>query len=198
MFDLLIAGGWVMVPIILCSIFAVTIIIERSWSLYSYRVCPRNLIDNVLHRMKNDNLSEKFMTHTKNNSILGYALVNLLQSSQNSQCHMKDLVQDNIDYVVHELEKHLTSLGTIANIAPLLGLLGTVLGMMNVFTVINQHHIGNTSELALGISQALITTAAGLMVGIFSLVFYRYFNRKIDENVQKLSKKLYEFATNIC
>lgn len=180
------AGGWLMFPILLCSIFALAIIAERFWSLQQKRVAPKQLVGQVWQWYKNDNLDESHIDALTKNSPLGRILVAGLINRHHARDIMKESIEEVGRQVVHELERYLTTLGTIASITPLLGLLGTVIGMIKVFTAITAQGVGNPAVLANGISEALITTAAGLSVAIPSVFFYRFFRGKVNALVLKM------------
>lgn len=188
-FEIVVAGGWLMVPIILCSIAALAIIGERFWSLRQDKVAPKNLVAQVWHWRKNGQLTPERVLALRNGSPLGRVLAAGLLNMAHSREVMKESLEETGRQVVLELERYLNTLGTIASISPLLGLLGTVLGMIKVFTAITTHGVGNPGVLAGGISEALITTAAGLTVAIPSLMFYRYFRGKVDALVLKMEEE---------
>jgi biopolymer transport protein ExbB len=177
------SGGWLMVPIILCSVVALAIIVERFWSLRKKQIIPKHLVAQVWHWEKNNQLDKEKIQELRKGSTLGRVLASGLENRDNDREVMKESIEETGRHAVHEMEKFLNSLGTIAAIAPLLGLLGTVIGMIKVFTDLTAHGVGNVESLAGGISEALITTAAGLLVAIPSLMFYRYFRGRVDEIV---------------
>lgn len=180
MFELIRAGGWLMVPIIGCSIVALAICIERLIVLRASRVAPRGLLAQVWELVRSGEMTPERLRVIKQESPLGSIVVAGLNNSRHGREVMKESIQEAAGVVVHELERFLNSLGTIAAITPLLGLLGTVLGMIKVFNEIMIQGTGNANVLAGGISQALITTAAGLSIAIPALVLHRYFHRKVD------------------
>lgn len=184
-----------MVPILLCSVAALGIVIERFWSLKSGRVLPPELLDRIWEWVKRDELDDTRIHAVYESSPLGRVLAAGLINRNHSRDVMKESIEDTGRHVAHELERFIEALGTIAAISPLLGLLGTVLGMISVFTVMTTSGIGNPTELAGGISQALITTAAGLSVAIPTLIFQRYFRGKVETlvlNMEEESLKLVE------
>ncbi len=189
MFEIVKAGGIIMIPIILCSVLAIAIIAERFWTLQRKRITPKNLVPQIWHWHKNHQLNSDNVKALRDGSPLGQILAAGLMNRHHSREIMKESIEDTGRHVVVELEKFLNSLGTIAAVTPLLGLLGTVLGMITVFTAISTQGVGNPSVLAGGISQALITTVAGLSVAIPSLMFYRYFRGKVDELVVDMEKE---------
>lgn len=183
MFELVQAGGWLMIPILLCSVVAAGISVERFWTLRAEQVAPRNLLTQVWTWIRNNEMDSSRLREVKSGSPLGQILAAGITSHRRGRDLMKESIEEVANHVVHELERYLNTLGTVAAIAPLLGLLGTVIGMIKVFTAIQLEGTGNTAVLAGGISEALITTAAGLTVAIPSLFFHRYFQRKVDELV---------------
>ena len=181
MFELVKSGGWVMWPIIFCSIAAVAIIGERFWSLQKKYVCPANLVAQLQQWLAHKELDQARIALVRDSSPLGRILAAGLINRDHEREIMKEAIEDTGRHVVPELERYLNSLGTIAAISPFLGLLGTVLGMIQMFAGVSTHGIGDPAAVAGGIAQALITTAAGLVVAIFSLMFYRYFRGRINE-----------------
>ena len=181
MFEIVKSGGWLMLPIILCSIIALAITVERYWTLRVSKVRPKEQLPQVWMWIKNQELDSQKIKELRQSSLFGYALAAGLTTSKHGRDAMKDAIQEAGDPVAHEMEKFLSTLGTIAAISPLLGLLGTVLGMVDVFTDIMLQGTGNTAILAGGISKALITTAAGLSVAIPAVIFHRALTRKVDE-----------------
>ncbi len=180
MFELVKSGGWLMIPIILCSIVSISIIAERFWSLRRQKVLPDHLVANVWNSIKQDNMARTDIETLSQGSALGIILSAGLKNRNESRERIKECIEERGREVVHDMERFLNTLGTIASISPLLGLLGTVIGMISVFAAITQHGVGDPAVLAGGISEAMITTAAGLTVAIISLIFYRYFRRKVD------------------
>ncbi|WP_019530257.1 MotA/TolQ/ExbB proton channel family protein [Dasania marina] len=187
--ELVTSGGWLMLPIILCSILAVAICVERIIALNPQKIAPRNLLGQVWGWLKNNQLDAKKLRELKASSPLGRILAAGLSNSMHGRDVMKESIQEAAAHVIHDLEHFLDTLGTISAIAPLLGLLGTVIGMIKVFTAIMLQGTGNAGVLAGGISEALITTAAGLTVAIPALVMHRYFLRRIDTIVITLEQE---------
>ena len=179
MFELVTAGGWLMAPIIACSIIAFAIIAERLWTLRIRRVIPSELAAQVWEWAKDKKLDVERMQTLRASSPLGRILAAGLSNRNASREIMKEAIEDTGRHVVHELERYINTLGTIAAISPLLGLLGTVIGMIKVFSAITTQGVGNPAALAGGISEALITTAAGMVVAIPTLMAYRYFRGKV-------------------
>ncbi|HGX94013.1 MAG TPA: MotA/TolQ/ExbB proton channel family protein [Candidatus Tenderia sp.] len=172
-----------MVPIILCSVVALAISAERAWALQKRRICPTHLLAQIWSWIKKKELNKEKIKQLQAGSPLGRILAAGLNNRQHERAVMKEVIEEAGRQEVLELERFLNTLGTIAVITPLLGLLGTVIGMIKVFTAITLQGVGNAADLSGGISEALITTAAGMAVAIPSLIFYRYYQRKVDELV---------------
>lgn len=188
-YELVVAGGWLMLPIILSSIVMIAIAIERYWSLRPSKVVPPTLLGQVWHWLKHNQLTKENIHQLRGSSALGSILAAGISNSGHGREVMKDSIEEAAAQVIHGLEKHLAPLGTIAAVTPLLGLLGTVIGMIKVFTAIMIEGTGNAAVLAGGISEALITTAAGLTVAIPALIFLRYFERRVDTLVVDMEDK---------
>ena len=169
-----------MVPIIGCSVVALAIVLERFWSLQKNRVAPGNLVAKIWQMDQNNQLDERKIMGIRDGSPLGRVLAAGLMNRTSTRDVMRESIEEVGRHVGYELQLFLTTLGTIAAISPLLGLLGTVVGMIQVFAVITSVGVGDPGELANGISKALITTAAGITVAIPSIFFVRYFRRKVD------------------
>ena len=189
MVEIVKSGGWLMLPIILCAIVAMGIILERFWTLQQKRVIPEDLTSKVWGWVKKDQLDQKQIQTLHQGSALGQILAAGLVNRNRERTVLKDAIEDTGRHVVHELERYLETLGTVAAVTPLLGLLGTVIGMVQVFTAITTHGVGNPTVLAGGIAQALITTAAGLSVAIPSLIAYRYYRSRVDTLVVDMEKE---------
>ena len=187
--ELVKAGGWLMVPILLCSVIAMAIVAERFWTLQRKRITPGNLVVQVWQWGKSGNLNDDRIRALRKSSPLGRILAAGLVNRDTSRAMMKESIEDVGRHVVHDLDRYLNTLGTIASITPLLGLLGTVIGMIKVFAVITTQGVGNPGILAGGISEALITTAAGLTVAIPTLMFHRYFRGHVDELVVTMEQE---------
>ena len=189
MIDLLVAGGWVMPLIVACSVVALSISIERYLALTALKVAPSHLLATVWRDLKQGELNAQKLAQLRTNSPLGAILAAGIANRGQGRDVMKESISEAASHVVHDLEKYLNSLGTVAAIAPLLGLLGTVVGMIDVFTQITTVGTGNANALAGGISEALLTTAAGLIVAIPALVMHRYFTGLIDTIVVDLERE---------
>ena len=188
-------GGIIMIPLLLCSIIVLAIVIERSVIMRKRKIIIPEVV-NVIETIKNpEDINLAISICQKNEG----AFTNIIQLGlRNKDLHkneLKELIVDQGRQEVRILEKGLTILETIAGIAPLLGLLGTVLGMIKVFTVISQHGIGQTQALSGGISEALITTVVGLSIGVPALVAFNYFSNKAENlilDIEKFTSKLIE------
>jgi len=181
-----------MIPILLCSAAAAGIIIERFWSLQRKRIAPRDLVLQVWQWARAGQLGDERIRSIARGSPLGRVLAGALRLRHRDRAQMKEHVEDVGRHVAYDLERYLDALGTIAAVTPLLGLLGTVIGMIRVFAVITTQGVGNAGVLSGGISQALITTAAGLTVAIPSLFFYRYFRSRVDELVVTMEQDAFK------
>ena len=189
MIDLLVAGGWVMPLIVACSVVALSISIERYIALDRSKVAPPHLLATVWRDLKQGELNAQKLAQLRSNSPLGAILAAGIANRGQRRDVMKESISEAASHVVHDLEKYRNSLGTVAAIALLLGLLGTVVGMIDVFTQITTVGTGNANALAGGISEALLTTAAGLIVAIPALVMHRYYTGLIDTIVVDLERE---------
>jgi len=187
--DLLKPGGIIMFPLLLCSVLALAIIIERFWTLRTSRLAPKSLVSELWGWIKKKELNSKRLRELKEAAPIGRVLAAGLVNAKHGREIMKESIQEEASHVVHEMERFLTALGTIAVITPLLGLLGTVVGMIKVFAQLQLEGAGNAAALAGGISEALITTASGLTVAIPALIFHRYFIRRVDEIVVDMEQE---------
>jgi biopolymer transport protein ExbB len=197
MLEIVQAGGWLMLPIIGCSIIAAAIILERLWSLQPKRVLPVNLAVQVRDWVSNDKLDPDHLQRLHQSSPLGQMLATGLANRHAPRVIVKESIEDVGRHAVHELERYLNALGTIAAISPLMGLLGTVIGMIKVFAAITASGVGNPGVLAGGISEALITTAAGLCVAIPALIAYRYLRARVDALVVRMEKETIKFLETV-
>ena len=186
MVEIVSEGGWLMLPIILCSIVAIAIVIERFWTLSAARITPKYVLAQVWTWLKNNQLDSTKLRELRLSSPLGQILAAVLLSSKYGRQAMIDGIEQAAAQVIHDIERYLSALGTIAAITPLLGLLGTVVGMIRVFSEIMLQGTGNANALAGGISEALITTAAGLTVAIPTYIAHRFFMRRVESLVLNL------------
>ncbi|HWN06488.1 MAG TPA: MotA/TolQ/ExbB proton channel family protein [Steroidobacteraceae bacterium] len=189
MWEIILAGGPVMWPIILCSVVAAAIVLERLWTLQRKRVIPRELTDRIWKLVESQGLNDRHIEALGHNSPLGRVLAAGLAHREHGREIMKEAIEDTGRHVVHELERFLGTLGTIAAVSPLLGLLGTVTGMIQAFEAISAEGVGDPQILAGGIGTALITTAAGLIVAIPALFAYRYLRGVVDLLVVEMEKE---------
>ena len=179
MFAIIQAAGWPIWPLLLASVIAVALIIERAVTLRSSKVIPSTLLEQVLTVYQRQGVSEDVLDKLAQDSPLGEVLAAGLRNRGSSRYVMKEAVEEAGRTVAHELERFLTTLGTIATASPLLGLFGTVIGMIEIFG--SQSPTGtNPQQLAHGISIALYNTAFGIGIAIPALIFYRHFRNKVD------------------
>jgi biopolymer transport protein ExbB len=197
MWEIVKAGGAFMVPIILCSIIAAGILLERLWTLQRKRVLPQELIKRVTDLTDKNQVTPKVIEALEKNSPLGRVLAAALANRDRGREIMMERVEDTGRHVIHELERFLNSLGTIASISPLLGLLGTVTGIIRAFNAVMLGGMGDPRMLAGGISEALITTAGGLAVAIPSFIAYRYLRGKVEGIVVDMEKIAVNFADSL-
>ncbi|MEZ5574667.1 MAG: MotA/TolQ/ExbB proton channel family protein [Candidatus Competibacteraceae bacterium] len=187
--ELIKAGGWLIVPILVCSLVATIIIFERLLALRRARVLPGRLMTILQHWMELGAIDQREMQTLPLASPLGQIVAAGLANRGRPREVLRERIEDTGRHVVHELERFLNTLGTIAAISPLLGLLGTVAGMIKIFQVVSVQGNSNFSLLSVGIAEALVTTAAGLTVAIPSLLFYRYFQGRVDELVVRMEQE---------
>ena len=178
-----------MIPIIILAIIAMAIIVERIWSLRRKEVFPPGLGVEVREWARGRELDSKHIDVLRRNSPLGEVLAAALDMRHKPRELMKERVEDVGRHVVHQMERFLNTLGTIAGVAPLMGLLGTVLGIIEMFLTILKTGVGDANQLAGGIGQALVSTAGGLVLAIPALMFYRYFRGLINEYVIDMEKQ---------
>ncbi len=189
MWELIKSGGWIMLPIVVCSIIAVAIVAERLWTLRPARISPPHLLGQVWRWVQDKQMDQNKFQELRLGSPLGQILAAGLTNSRYGRDIMKESIQEAGVKVVNELERYLTPLGTIAAITPLLGLLGTVLGMIEIFSAFMGSGMANAPQLAGGIAKALVTTAAGLFVAIPTLFFHRFLQRRVDQLVVNMEQE---------
>jgi biopolymer transport protein ExbB len=192
MLEIIKAGGWLMVPIIGCSVVAFAIVLERLWALQRRRVLPDDLTRQVWEWVSRNELNHAHIQSLQQGSPLGRILAAGLVNRNRDRQIMKEGIEDTGRHVVHELERYLNLLATIAYVSPLLGLLGTVTGMVNIFAGLSisaGSSAGDPALLAGGISKALITTVGGLSVAIPALIAYRYLRDRVDGLVIDMEKE---------
>ena len=189
MLELIKAGGWVMAPLILLGVLATAIIIERFWSLRRKEVIPPGLGEEVREWARGRQLDPTHIDVLRRNSPLGELLAAALDVRYRPRELIKERVEDVGRHVMHELERFMNTLGSIASVGPLLGLLGTVIGMIEMFLKILTTGVGDVNQLAGGIGKALICTATGLCIAIPALMFHRYFRGRITDYVIEMEKQ---------
>ena len=194
MWEIVLAGGPFMWPIILCSVISVSIILERLWTLQGRRVAPPDLTRRIWQVIESGQVSDRVIAALEANSPLGRILAVGLAHRHRPREVMMERLEDAGRHVAHDLERFLNTLGTIAGVTPLLGLLGTVTGIIKAFNAIYAGGLGDPRLLSGGISEALITTAAGLGVAIPSYIAYRYLRGKVETIVVQIEKDVLQFA----
>lgn len=182
-------GGWLMLPILFCSMAVIGISLERFWTLNPDKIAPKHLLGEVWNSIRSKQLDSEALKQLKNGSALGAILAAGISNSRHGRDVMKDSIEEAANSVIHDMERYLPTLSTIAAVAPLLGLLGTVIGMIKVFTAITLIGVGDASALAGGISEALITTAAGLITAIPAMIAHRFFQRRVDSLVVTMEQE---------
>ena len=189
MLDILMAGGWAMVPILAASAVALAIILERYWTLRRKAVLPDGLGDQVRAWARSRSLDPQHLAALAAGSPLGELLAGALAVRNRPRDVIKERIEDTGRHVVHRLERYLNALGTIALIAPLLGLLGTVIGLIRMFMAVMVNGAGDPTKMAGGIGEALVCTASGLVVAIPAYVFHRYFRARVADYVVAMEKQ---------
>ena len=180
MWEIILAAGWPIWPLIFASIIALAIIGERFWSLRVEIVAPGDLLPEVQNLLNQGTIKKDVIAKIKEHSLLGEIFASALNNSNTSAAHIKEAIEESGRSVSYKLEKYLSTLGTIAAVAPLLGLLGTVIGMVDLFSSFtNSGH--DVAVFARGISVALYNTAAGIVVAVPAMIFYRFFRSKVDD-----------------
>ncbi|HTE16740.1 MAG TPA: MotA/TolQ/ExbB proton channel family protein [Burkholderiales bacterium] len=180
MFSLIQAAGWPIWPLIIASVIALAIIAERLWSLRDSMVMPKGLLTQAVQEYRQNGASAASLTKLADGSPLGQVLAAGIKNIKSSPVVMKESIEEAGRAVAANLERFLTTLGTIAAVSPLLGLFGTVVGMIEIFGASSPTGNSNPTQLAHGISIALYNTAMGLVVAIPSMIFYRHFRGKVD------------------
>jgi biopolymer transport protein ExbB len=197
MWEIVRAGGPLMWPIILCSITAAAITLERLWTLQDRRVLPKDLPPKVMQLIKSNQVDDKIIQALEQNSALGKVLAAGLANRHRPRAEVLERLEDAGRHVVHDLERFLSTLGSIAAVSPLMGLLGTVLGIIGAFNALQAGGAGDPRALSGGIGEALIATAAGLFVAIPSLVAYRYLRSKVERIIIEIEKTAIRTADQI-
>ena len=191
MLEILMAGGWAMLPILICSAVALAIILERFWSLRRAAVIPPGLGDEVREWARTRKIDPEHLKVLSTNSPLGELLAAALSVRNRPREIIKERVEDTGRHVVHRLERFLNTLGTIALIGPLLGLLGTVFGLIKMFFAVMISGVGDPMKMAGGIGEALVCTAAGLCVAIPAYVLHRFFRGRVTNLVVEMERQAF-------
>lgn len=189
MWEMIKSGGWLMLPLLVSSVLALAIVLERAWTLRSRRVSPPDLLADVWQRLQAGSLRPDELQTLQQGSPLGALLTAGLVNARHGREITREAIEDAAAPVVHELERFLSLLGTLALISPLLGLLGTVVGIIDAFLVVTSGGLSDPTALAAGISKALVTTAAGIMVAIPAMVMHRHFLRHIEGLVVRMEQQ---------
>ncbi len=187
------AGGIFMWPLLACSILIIAFSIERSWFLQKRLICPDGLSNQIKTLMDNDMFDKRHAEEISNLSSLGFLLINCIKYKNLPRENLESKIEEKATEVQYSLERNLTMLGTTATISPLIGLLGTVVGMITAFTGLTETSGANPDLLAAGISQALITTAFGLLIAVPGLVLHKYFEHKIKYLLISLQTEVSDF-----
>ena len=188
MIEIILNGGLFMVPILLCSILSLAIFIEKLWVFQKKRVVPHQFIIRIEHLLRSEKIEEAIDLSKKSDSPISRILINGIKNFGKKREEIKEIVEEVGKREAAYLDRHVENLATIASVSTLLGLLGTIAGMIKVFGVISAQKVVNPSMLAGGISEALYTTGAGLSVAIPTLIFYRYLSGKSDQLILEMEE----------
>ena len=191
--EFLTAGGIFMWPLLACSVLIIAFSIERSWFLQKRLICPDGLSNQIKTLMDNDMIDKRHAEEISNLSSLGFLLISCIKYKNLPRENLESKIEEKATEVQYSLERNLTMLGTTATISPLIGLLGTVVGMITAFTGLTETSGANPDLLAAGISQALITTAFGLLIAVPGLVLHKYFEHKIKYLLISLQTEVSDF-----
>ncbi len=183
------AMGIMAIPLVLSSIVAIVVILNLFLTLKKSKVIPEGIAGTAQKLAKSGKVTRAHVEKIREGSLLGRVLATGLESLGQPRHVIKENIEESGRHVIHSMDKYMTTLGTIATIAPLLGLLGTVVGMIEVFSVITAQGVGSPTELAGGISKALLTTAAGIVIAVPALIFHRYFRGKINDYAVEMEKE---------
>lgn len=197
MLEILKDGGLLMFPIGACWLFSLAIIAERFISLREDKILPMEQAKELYLMVQRKDINERRVSEIADASPLGSIMMTGLTHSNKPRHILKEHMEETGRFVTHSMERYLNALGTIAAITPLLGLLGTVIGMIDVFAVITANGAGNSELLAGGISKALITTATGIAVAVPSLFFHRYFRARVETLSVSLEQEASRFADEL-
>jgi biopolymer transport protein ExbB len=187
--EILMAGGWAMAPILFCSAIALAIVLERFWSLRRASVLPPGLGGEVREWARSGKLDPQHLDALSSGSPLGELLASALAVRDRSREIIKERLEDTGRHVAHRMERYLNTLGTIALIGPLLGLFGTVIGLIRMFLDVMRGGVGDPMKMAGGIGEALICTASGLVVAIPAYVLHRYFRSRVTGYCVEMEKE---------
>ena len=193
MSEFILSGGPFMWPLLACSVLIIAISIERLWFLQERLVSPKGLSNQLVNLFNKDLITKKQSLEISNLSSLGFLLINCIKYKDLQRENLESKIEEKAIEVKYVLERNLNMLGTIATISPLLGLLGTVVGMITAFAGLTESSGANPDLLAAGISQALITTAFGLLIAVPGLVLHKYFEQKVTYLLITLQKKVSTF-----
>jgi len=196
MWEIILAAGWPIWPLIFASIIALAIIGERFWSLRVEVVAPSDLLPEVQKLLNQGTIKKDVIAKIREHSLLGEIFASALANSNTSAAHIKEAIEESGRAVNYKLEKYLSTLGTIAAVAPLLGLLGTVIGMVDLFgSFTNSGH--DVGVFARGISIALYNTATGIIVAVPAMIFYRYFRSKVDDLIFDMEQQAFKLIESM-
>jgi len=187
--ELVKAGGWPMLPLLLLGVLALAIVLERFWTLRRNEVLPPGLGQEVRNWAARGKLDPSHIQSLRGNSPLGALLATALEARNRPRDQIRERIEDAGRHLVHRMERFLNALGTIASAGPLLGLLGTVVGMIQMFMGILDHGVGDVNQLSGGIGKALVCTATGMIVAIPALMFHRYFKGRIAGYVIEMEQE---------
>ncbi|MCY3824989.1 MAG: MotA/TolQ/ExbB proton channel family protein [Nitrospinae bacterium] len=197
MFEFLARGGVLMIPLGVCSILALAIVLERTLNLRTKKIIQLDILQQVRDLVAENQVSDAMTLCRRYPSVMGRILLVTIANHDREREELRSVVEDAGRQEVTTLDRNLGALGTIAAIAPLLGLTGTVFGMIRTFAIISEKGIAHPSQLAGGISEALITTATGLVIAIPTLIFYNYFTNKADRLILEIEKHSYRVVETL-
>lgn len=192
MWSIIQAAGWPIYPLLLCSVISLAIIAERAWVLWvsADKIVPQGLVEQVAEQVKKGALTAELIKKLQNDSLLGVLFSSALINVNASREIMKEAIEESGRAVAHSLDRYLTTLGTIATVSPLLGLLGTVIGMVELFGAFNAAGSGHdVAQFAKGISVALYNTAMGIVVAVPSMIAYRHFRARVDSLIVEMEQQ---------
>lgn len=197
MFEFLARGGVLMIPLGVCSVLALAIILERSLNLRARKIIQSDILRQVRDLLAESQVADAMTLCRRYPSVMGRILLATIANHDREREELRSIVEDAGRQETATLDRNLGALGTIAAISPLLGLTGTVFGMIRVFAIISEKGIAHPSQLAGGISEALITTATGLVIAIPTLIFYNYFTNKADRLIVEVEKHSYRVVETL-